>query len=201
MNKVKPTAKKVAANKQNAQKSTGPINTTSTRFNARKHGLVSKGVTELDEPQRFQSFLADLKKELEPVGILAGECIDQIAALTMRIRRARRLEAEAFTAHLNPAHIVHHAGTLTALDPDAFGRDEIVDAGLPAQVSMDVVDQINRTILRYESDAERKLSRWLNQLERLQRAQRGETVPAPVALDVNVHHERSDLASFGNVRE
>ncbi len=40
MNKVKPTAKKVAANKQNAQKSTGPINTTSTRFNARKHGLV-----------------------------------------------------------------------------------------------------------------------------------------------------------------
>lgn len=134
--------RKIGANQQNAQKSAGPINTTSTRYNAVKHGLLAKGVTELDDPQKFQALLAQFKKELQPVGVLEDECVDQIAVLTMRIRRARRLEAEAFTAHLNPAHIVHHAGTFTALDPDAFGRDEIVDAGLPAQVSMDVVDQI-----------------------------------------------------------
>ncbi len=41
---------KLKANWKNAQKSTGPKDTTSTRYNASKHGLLSEGVTELDDP-------------------------------------------------------------------------------------------------------------------------------------------------------
>jgi hypothetical protein len=37
---------KIATNRANSQKSTGPGNTNSTRFNAAKHGLLSDGVTE-----------------------------------------------------------------------------------------------------------------------------------------------------------
>ena len=40
---------KIEANQGNAKVSTGPANTISTRHNALKHGLLSQGVTELDE--------------------------------------------------------------------------------------------------------------------------------------------------------
>jgi hypothetical protein len=98
----KTSVRKLAANRENAQKSTGPANTTSTRYNATKHGLLSEGITELDNPEAFQALLEQLKTELEPVGILEHECVHQIALLISRIRRARLLEAEAFTAYLNP---------------------------------------------------------------------------------------------------
>lgn len=200
MNKVKPTAKKIAANQKNSEKSSGPINTISTRFNAVRHGLLGAGLCELDEPEKFRSFLAELKKQLKPVGILEEECVQQIAVLIIRIRRARFFEAEAFTAHLNPPETVFHGGNFE-FDTRALGWTEVVDLGLPAQVSMDAVDQVNRTILRYESAAERKFFRWLNQLDRLQRARRGESLPPPGALDVSLHHEHPDLASFGNSLE
>jgi hypothetical protein len=191
------SARKLAANQENAQKSTGPSNTISTRYNATKHGLLSEGVTELDNPEKFQSLAAQLKKELKPVGILEHECVHQIAVLTLRIRRVRLLEAEAFTAHLNPATTVDHPGTLTAVDPDLFGRIEILDIGLPAQVSNDAIDRINRTVLRYETSIENKLFRWQNQLERLQRLRHGEKIPAPANVELNVH-TAGEMASFGN---
>ncbi len=200
MNKVTSTVRKIAANRENARKSTGPTNMTSTRYNALKHGLLSRGVTELDDPQEFHGWLAELKKELEPVGVLEEECVNQIAVLTLRMRRARLLEAEAFTAHLNPPRTVAHPGEFE-FDTRALGWSEMIDPGLPAQISPEALDQINRTILRYESTNENKLFRWLNQLDRWQRRRRGETLPAPAALDVNVHHNHSDLASFGNVPE
>ncbi len=191
------SGRKLAANQENAKKSTGPIDTTSTRFNAVKHGLLSKGVTELDQPHQFPALLGRIKKELQPVGVLEEECVDHIAVLMIQIRRGRLLEAQAFTAHLNPAKTISHPGKFDDFDPDVFGRTEVLDLGLPAQVSMEIVDQINRTIARYQSAAERMFFRWLNQLERLQRARRGETLPPPVALDVAVHGDVEEMASFG----
>jgi hypothetical protein len=45
--------KKIEANRINGQRSHGPTNTTSTRFNATKHGLLAVGITELDERRRL----------------------------------------------------------------------------------------------------------------------------------------------------
>jgi hypothetical protein len=191
------TTRKMAANQANAQKSTGPTNTVSTRFNAQKHGLLSQGVTELDDAEKFQAFVEQLKAELQPVGILEDECVRQIALLTVRIRRARLLEAEAFTGHLNPPKTIHHPATAFADPSELIGWNETVDPGLPAQVSNDAIDGINRTVLRYETAIENKLFRWQNQLERLQRLRRGEKMPAPAAIELNVH-TAGDLASFGN---
>jgi hypothetical protein len=192
------SARKVAANQQNAAKSTGPLDTRSTRYNALKHGLLGQGVTELDLPRKFEPLLVHLREELQPVGILEEECVHQIALLTIRIRRARLLEAEAFTAHLNPPKTVRHPGQFDFDDRALGWTTEVIDEGLPAHVSMDTIDQINRTIVRYESAAEHKLFRWLNQLERLQRLRRGENVPAPATIDVNVHQQGTALGSFGN---
>ncbi len=107
------SAGKASVNRANAQLSTGPANMETTRYNATKHGLLSEGVTELDNPEKFQALIAQLKTEIAPVGILEHECVQQIALLTIRIRRARRLEAEAFTAQLIKCRRCRHRGVRT----------------------------------------------------------------------------------------
>jgi hypothetical protein len=190
------SAERATANRENAKLSTGPHHTESTRYNATKHGLLSEGITELDNPEVFAAFLGELKEELQPVGILEEECVSQIAIYTLRLRRARRLEAEAFTAALNPPTTIFHPARSSDLD-DFIGRTEVVDPGLVAQIPNAAIDQINRTILRYETAIENKLFRWQNQLERLQRLRRGEKIPAPANIELNVHTP-GDVASFGN---
>ena len=120
--------------------------------------MLAAGITELDGPETFQSFLSKLEKELNPIGTLEQECVHQIAMLVIRVRRARLLEAEAFTAHLNPPISKYHPGTLTAVDPEAFGWTETLDPGLPARTSNDAIDRLNRTILRYETATEPNFS-------------------------------------------
>jgi hypothetical protein len=191
------STRKVTANRKNAQRSTGPHNSTLTRYNAAKHGLLAEGVTEMDTPEEFNALLTQLRKELQPVGVLEHECVQQVAIFTIRIRRAKLLEAEAFRQELNPAKTIKHPGTLS-FDEETFGRTEVVDPGLPARISNDAIDQINRTILRYETANENKLFRWQNYLERLQRLRTGEKLPAPATADLTIHHEGGTLASFGN---
>ena len=79
-----------------------------------------------------------------------------------------------------------------------YGKTVVVDAGLPCRLGSSAVETLVNTFQRYETTIENKLYRALNQLERLQRIRRGDKIPAPAALDVNVHHERDDVASFGN---
>ncbi len=63
------------------------------------------------------------------------------------------------------------------------------------------LDKINRTALRYETAIENKLMRWWNLLERLHAQRRGDTIPVPGTIDVNVHDNGPHLASFGNLEE
>src|SRR5438477_365413 len=94
--------KKVAANRINAQKSSGPTNTTSTRFNATKHGLCEAGITELDDAEGYRTILNALRAEKVPVGTLETLLVDSLALEMIRLGRARRLEAEYITAVLHP---------------------------------------------------------------------------------------------------
>ena len=155
-------------------------------------------LTELDHPEDFADFIQRFTREHRPVGILECACVEQIAICALRLKRARLFEAEALTAELNPLKTVHHPGTLTEFDPKAFGTTEVLDPGIPARISNDRIDQINRTILRYETAAGNQLVRWWNLLERLQASRRGDKIPAPAAVDVSVHHDGGGVASFGN---
>jgi hypothetical protein len=51
---------KTDSNRLNAQNSTGPGDTTLTRFNAVKHGLLAKGITELDDSDAYESLVQRL---------------------------------------------------------------------------------------------------------------------------------------------
>ena len=66
-------------NRRNAPRSTGPKNTTSTRFNAVKHELLAEGVTELDSREFFPDFCGKPEAELKPVGELEMFLMRRIA--------------------------------------------------------------------------------------------------------------------------
>jgi hypothetical protein len=91
---------KVSGNRQKAKKSTGRKNTSSTRYNARKHGLLSVGVTELDNAEGYRDILSRLREA--PLTVLEEFARERIALNMTRLRRASRLEAEYITSILNP---------------------------------------------------------------------------------------------------
>ncbi len=171
------------SNRRNAQRSTGPHDTTSTRFNAVQHGLLAKGITELDDPDAYESLIQRLTKEYRPVGDLEEVFVQRIAFHIIRLQRAGRLEAEYITERDPPR------ATWPGFEDAMLGPSNI-DPGLPAAVGALGAISLASGFQRYETAIENKLYRAINQLERLQRARRGEFVPAPETLDVSIHSER-----------
>lgn len=56
---------------------------------------------------------------------------------------------------------------------------------LDLDVKLVPAEQLMDPVLRYETSAQRQLAHAINQLERLQRARKGEHVPAPVSVQVS----------------
>jgi hypothetical protein len=178
------SAKKVASNRINGQKSHGPTNTTSTRFNATKHGLLAAGITELDDAEGYRTILRSLIREKEPVGELEMFLVHGLALDMVRWPRARRFEADCITGELNPPT----RGT-SMRDVGLFYEEgSVIDPGLPAAIASNGIQQLV-TLQRYESTIANRFFRQLHELERLQRMRQGEHLPAPVAVDVGCHAE------------
>lgn len=180
--------KKVAANRINGQKSHGPTNTTSTRFNAAKHGLLAAGITELDDAEGYRALFKDLREEKAPVGMLETLLVESVALDMLRLRRARRLEAEFITSEINPP--------IVQTDPLAslgVFEDTTLDPGLPAAISSECAQRLVGVFHSYESTFVIRMLRLLHELERLQRMRTGERLPAPAVVDVSVHASASSL--------
>jgi hypothetical protein len=174
--------KRSSANRGNSKKSTGPINTFSTRLNATKHGLLSAGISELDDADDYRSIMLDLTREKDPQGPLETFLVESAALDLIRLRRARRLEAEYITEVLHPP--VREPSVLESLDRMDDGT--LVDPGLPATMRYEGVQRLVSTFQRYETAIDLKLFRTLHELERTQRMRVGEKLPAPVAVDITL---------------
>jgi len=185
------SSKKDIANRTNGQKSHGPTNTTSTRFNATKHGLLAAGITELDDAEGYQTILRDLIREKDPVGATETYLVKAAALDMVRWMRARRLEADYITSELNPPlHAPDPMGDL-----DLVFQGQVLDPGIPAAISSDSGQQLVNIFQRYETNIANRLFKTLHELERLQRMRRGERLPAPTAVDVSIHTDTSILES------
>ena len=91
------TQAQLAANRANAQKSTGPTTRegkiTSSR-NSFKHGLYSKQlVVGAEQAVALDSLKADLRAEHQPINETEGILVNELAEQFWRLRRARVLEA------------------------------------------------------------------------------------------------------------
>lgn len=168
-----PTQKQIAANRQNAQKSTGPKTPTgkaAVALNALQHGAFSQHVCLPDEDEAALIALGKkLRQHLQPVGELEVVLVDRIVTALWRLRRVVAMETDVIQHYRNLERMSQRSGTL--------GEAMLHDHG----------DRFSR-ILRYEITYERSLYKALHELERLQAARAGEAVPLPAVgeLDVSV---------------
>jgi hypothetical protein len=183
-------SKRTAANRRNAQLSTGPRTEegkSRSRQNALKHGILASALLVTagegaEDPAEFNEFLTGLRRDLAPVGTLEEMMVEKIAVCWWRQKRVLSCEVglvrRAFVPDLNHEQLLDRLASQWDLvrTPE---QDAIKDhLRLP---SSDDVDRI----LRYETANNRQLVYAINQLERLQRALKGEQIPAPVSLQVS----------------
>src|SRR5215208_2225787 len=98
------SARKAEANRQNAQKSTGPKTPerkAAVSLNALKHGLLSKEVLLPGEDEEALRELDEsLRGELQPVGVVEVLLVDRITSLLWRLRRLGHVESGIFALEL-----------------------------------------------------------------------------------------------------
>jgi len=168
------TKKQLLANRKNAKKSTGPKDTSLSRLNALKHGILSKEVLLKNEKKKDLEELAKrLRQELAPQGELEIILVDRIISSIWRLKRALKVESALMSYEYEDG--LH--------DWNGKPRDERL-----ACKDM-LVGKDNEMVLRYETTIERQIYRALHELIRLQGARKGEKPPAPVAVDVDVNKE------------
>ncbi len=91
------TRRQIEANRQNAQKSTGPRTRTgkaAAKLNSLKHGLLAEQPVLPDEDgAAFEALRRELTEQFDPVGIIETQLVERIAGLIWRLRRLGRIEA------------------------------------------------------------------------------------------------------------
>jgi hypothetical protein len=94
------TERQIAANRQNALRSTGPRTPegkAAVRFNAAKHCLLAEAALLPDEnPEDLRRVRDAIWKELEPQGELEAMEVDRVVSCFWRLRRVVKVEAGLF---------------------------------------------------------------------------------------------------------
>jgi hypothetical protein len=167
--------RKLEANRKNAQLSTRPRTAIGKRYsrrNATRHGLLASALLikeglGAEDKAAFEKFWRALCRDLQPIGQLEEVLVEEIA--TCLWRKARALRCEAGAVELSHVPLVPEWGAERAAlrDHPILRLDPDLDR-----------------ILRYEASIQRQMSFALNQLERLQRARKGEHLPPPVTVHV-----------------
>jgi hypothetical protein len=169
------TKKQLVANRKNAKKSTGPKDTSLTRLNALKHGILSEEVLLKGEKKKnLEELGRRLRQELAPQGELEIILVDRIISSIWRLKRALKVETALMSYE-------YESGLYD--DWNKRPRDERL-----ALKDM-LVESDNDVVQRYETTIERQIYRALHELIRLQGARKGEKPPAPIAVDVDVNKE------------
>ena len=158
--------RKLQANGRNAKLSTGPKDTRRTRYNAQKHGLLSKAAIikngrAKEDPRELKTLLEALREDFQPEGAMEEILVDRIAACYWRLRRAQRAEV----------------GEIRQLADDDFMNSLIHGADMEPEVvgllrSLPDGDVLAK-VIRYETAIDRQMYRALKELRELQAARLG----------------------------
>jgi hypothetical protein len=185
------SAQQVRANRANAQLSTGPIDTSRTKFNSAQHGLTSRQTVIPGESQaEYDSFHSTLTKQLGPGSETEKLLADRIAVAAWRLRRFTRIEAAFFNNRID-AYLETHPEQ----DPDAALANLFSD---PAEA------QKMRLFLRYQTAVQREYDTAMRLLDKARkeraqqefmRAAEAPTVEAPLAAAREDAPEITDSAS------
>lgn len=163
------TTKQIAANKANAQHSTGPQSQeakAAVRNNATKHGLTSKQlIIPGEDPEAFESLEADLTASYQPANLHEQILVTQIAENLWRLLRARGIETTTFKLRMpstTPAPFIPDACRL---------RTPSNETEAAARCFNDNAHTFDN-LRRYEAAIERAYYRAIDHLLKLQKERR-----------------------------
>jgi hypothetical protein len=179
------TRKQRAANRANAQKSTGPISPegkAAVRLNALKHGLAAESAVIFEEDMdAFHVLLDAFLGQLHPDGPLETALVEQIVTAQWRLARCRGIETGLFELRLVDYE--------EDLDGKEYGNLKCHHK--LAHVFHKNTDTLS-TLSRYEARIERSFFRALHELQRLQAAREQPDPPPPPAKTVSA--EQTQIA-------
>src|SRR6266478_2427544 len=187
------TEKQFEANRQNAQKSTGPKTPegrAAVRLNGVKHGLTAETIVLKGESQAdFTNLLDSLEAEHAPTSPTEEALVVQLAMATWRLRRLYHQEAGFYTCQLQSL-----VGMQKDLNLDDAGR-----MGHAAAWSESTLTLFNRQ----EARMERTFYRALHELQRLRKERQSNlasvlpSTPEPENKEVSADPPYSPSVSAG----
>lgn len=176
------SAARIAANRQNAKKSTGPKTAEGKEAvagNAMKHGLRAQDVVCADETTRqYEEFAASLIADLAPADSVEEQLAQRIVTCTWRLLRMVNAEATLFDSWR-----MDEDDVLEPSESFFSRRFENSNAEMSA-------------FSRYEASLDRSLNRAYALLDRRQARRRGEG--ASGSIDRNSVKPFADQANFEN---
>jgi hypothetical protein len=170
------TAKQTAANRINAQKSTGPRTTAgkaASRFNALKHGIYAVHQIMFDEkPEDLAELSAEYHEHHNPADADQRFLVDTLVNNEWRLRRTRRVEAELWQSASDLFIVRNLDTTVTCTSGQAFATDSAT------------FERLQRVV----NSCERVYHRALKELERLQaQAAQAEVGQAPSSTNASTN--------------
>ncbi len=152
----------------NAKRSTGPRTAegkAASRLNGLRHGLYSEvTIIEGESEAELVAFGKRLRADLAPVGEVELILADRIVSLAWRLRRLITIEGEIIQDGSRGSTYDRSPGR-------AFGGSS--------------GEKLVR-LSTYEAKLDRQLFKTMHELQRIQAARRGEDVPLPDVVDVNL---------------
>ena len=139
------SAARVAANRANAQKSTGPKDTSTTRYNGIQHGLTAVHVIlPWENRADFHELVDALVRHYNPIDVAEYLLVKEVAEATWRCQRVKRIEMNLFDG-----------GAYTNLKEHDLQPDEPHKGSLEAQVFMEYLPTFEK-YTRYEAHHDRQ---------------------------------------------
>lgn len=150
--------------------------------NAIKHGLLARAivVNDYESVEDFHELFARLLNLYDPVGPVEEMLVEKIAVSWWRLRRVATAEVGMIRDHHRHTQEVAKHFKSFRQTPDFEGC---------AIKDMLPIEQDCKNLLRYETTFERQFYRALDQLDRLQRVRKGESIPAPINVNVITEQE------------
>jgi len=178
------TEKQINANRQNAQKSTGPRTSegkAAVSQNAVKHGLFSDSLIRGENPSVYEAFHDEMLADLAPVGAVETMLAERVISLWWRLRRAERMQNQALDDMMEKC--------ITNPLPRRLQRMECLALGVPLgdercmsdHLPLGRVarldwghDKVLERMMMYEKRIESSLHKTMNELKSHQKIRRSE---------------------------
>jgi hypothetical protein len=118
--------RKLAANRRNAQRSTGPRTArgkNTSRYNAINHGMLVKAAVIPSGPARedtreYKRLLEELREQYKPMGLLEDLALQEILVCYCRLARTLRYERGEITSNIDIAREGYAEGESAHVSPD-----------------------------------------------------------------------------------